>query len=256
MRPVAMMMAVRSGARQDQEKRVAESDAGPSARVHDPHANPQLAQALPRRPVREAPIRPAGAAVARVAQPQEPAAGLRVAHFVHDAAETAAQCAGLVFARGLTQFYVYGGQSGFAVDHGYNEKVASEGAKTMLGAAAAYGGFKAIESLASWYIRAQTPAQKARRARELGATEACLDAAVEMVTMPDDDNPGPAMNEGERIALARDLMHLVTVERSRVPPELWQAASSVGDDAHTLVNQLLRAARARAAAQASTSSAD
>lgn len=163
---------------------------------------------------------------------------------------------GLVFARGLAQFYVYGGQSGFAVDHGYNEKVASEGAKTMLGAAAAYGGFKAIESLASWYIRAQTPAQKARRARELGATEACLDAAVAMVTMPDDDNPGPAMNEGERIALARDLMHLVTVERSRVPPELWQAASSVGDDAHTLVNQLLRAARARAAAQASTSSAD
>lgn len=74
--------------------------------------------------------------------------------------------------------------------------------------------------------------------------------------MPDDDNPGPAMNEGERIALARDLMHLVTVERSRVPPELWQAASAVGDDAHTLVNQLLRAARARAAAQASTSSAD
>lgn len=56
MRPVAMTTAVRRGERQDQEKRVAESGAGPSARVHDPHANPQLVQALPRRPVREAPI--------------------------------------------------------------------------------------------------------------------------------------------------------------------------------------------------------
>ncbi|QEO98689.1 hypothetical protein XOCgx_3700 [Xanthomonas oryzae pv. oryzicola] len=256
MRPVAMTTAVRRGERQDQEKRVAESGAGPSARVHDPHANPQLVQALPRRPVREAPIRPAGQAVAQVAQPQEPAAGLRVAHFVHNVAEIAAMGSGLAFAHGLTQFYVYGGQSSFAADQSYNERVASEGAKKMLGAAAAYGGFKAIESLASWYIRAQTPGQRGLRARELGATEACLDAAVEMVTTPDDDNPGPAMNEGERIALAKDLMHLMTLERSRLPPDLWQAASGAGDDAHQLVNQLLLAARARAAEQASTSSAD
>lgn len=125
----------------------------------------------------------------------------------------------------------------------------------MLGAAAAYGGSKAIKSLASWYIRAQTPGQKALRARELGATKACLDAAVEMVTTPDDDNDGPAMNEGERIALAKDLLHLMTVERARLPPELWNAASGVGSDAHRLVTQLLQAARARAAEEASTSSA-
>ncbi len=255
MHPVAMTTAVRRGARQGQEERAAESDAGPCARVHDPHANPQLAQALPRRPVREAPLGPARA-FAHGAQPQEQAAGLRVAHLVHDAAETAAQGAGFAFASGLAQLYVYGGQSGFAVDPSYNERVASEGAKTMLGAAAAYGGFKAVEFLASWYIRTQTPRQKALRARELGATEACLDAAVEMVTTPDDDNPGPAMNEGERIALAKDLLHLMTVERSRLPPELWNAAGGVGDDAHRLVTQLLQAARARAAEQASPSSAD
>ncbi|WP_238982606.1 hypothetical protein, partial [Acinetobacter baumannii] len=59
---------------------------------------------------------------------------------------------GLAFTRGLTHFYVYGGQSGFAVDQSYNERVASEGANKMLVAAAAYGGFKAIESVASWYI--------------------------------------------------------------------------------------------------------
>ncbi len=164
--------------------------------------------------------------------------------------------AGLVFAIGLTQFYVSGGKSGFAVDPSYNERVASEGAKTMLGAAAAYGGSKAIKSLASWYIRTQTPGQKTLRARELGATEACLDAAVEMVTTPDDDNAGPAMNEGERLALARDLLNLMTVKRSRLPPELWNAASGVGSDAHKLVTQLLQAARARAAEEASTSSAD
>lgn len=111
MRPVAMTTAVRRGERQDQEKRVAESGAGPSARVHDPHVNPQLVQALPRRPVREAPIRPAGQAVAHVVQPQEPAAGLRVAHFVHHLAEIAAMGSGLAFARGLTQFYVYGGKA-------------------------------------------------------------------------------------------------------------------------------------------------
>lgn len=111
MRPVAMTTAVRRGERQDQEKRVAESGAGPSARVHDPHANPQLVQALPRRPVREAPIRPAGQAVAQVAQPQEPAAGLRVAHFVHNVAEIAAMGSGLAFTRGLTHFYVYGGKA-------------------------------------------------------------------------------------------------------------------------------------------------
>lgn len=110
MRPVAMTTAVHRGARQAQEERGAESDAGPSARVHDPHANTQLAQALPRRPVREAPLRPAGEAVDQVAQPQEPAARLRVAHFVHDAAATAAMGAGLVFARGLTQFYISGGE--------------------------------------------------------------------------------------------------------------------------------------------------
>ncbi|UKE64196.1 hypothetical protein KM547_10175 [Xanthomonas translucens pv. phlei] len=120
---------------------------------------------------------------------------------------------------------------------------------------------KAIDSFASRYIQvqAQIPRQslvrKADRARELGTTEACLDKAVEMVTMPEDDGAGPQLSVGEQMALAKDLLNVITAERSRLPPELWNAASNVGDDAHELVNRLLLAARERAAQEASTSSA-
>jgi hypothetical protein len=130
-----------------------------------------------------------------------------------------------------------------------------------MGAAAAFGGLKAIESFASRYIQvqAQIPrqslVQKADRARELGTTEACLDKAVEMVTMPEGDGPFADLGEGERTALAKDLMNISIAERSRLPPELWNAASNVGDNAHELVNRLLLAARDRAAQEASTSSA-
>ncbi|AZR28894.1 type III secretion system effector XopAV [Xanthomonas vasicola] len=252
-----MTTAVRRGAKQSQEDRVAASDAGPSARFHDPHANTQLAQSLPRRVVREAPLRPAGRAAAQGAQPQEQAAGVRVANAVRELADSAAVVgAGLVFAYGGKTFYKNSLQAGSAADPRYHESVALGGAKTMLGAAAAYGGLKAIEYLANGYIRAQARGQKGQRARELGTTEACLDAALEMVSTPDADNPGPDMNVGEQIALARDLMHLITVERSRLPPDLWNAASGVGGDAHRLVTQLLQAARARAVEEASTSSAN
>ncbi|AZR24764.1 type III secretion system effector XopAV [Xanthomonas vasicola] len=252
-----MTTAVRRGAKQSQEDRVAASDAGPSARFHDPHANTQLVQSLPRRVVREAPLRPAGEAAAQGAQPQEQAAGVRVANVVRELADSAAVLgAGLVFAYGAKTFYNHSIQGGSTADPSYDDRLALGGAKTMLGATVAYGGFKAIEYLADGYIRAQTRGQKAQRARELGTTEACLDAALEMVSTPDANNPGPDMNVGEQIALARDLLHLITVERSRLPLDLWNAASGVGGDAHRLVTQLLQAARARAVEEASTSSAD
>ncbi|WLA14392.1 hypothetical protein MO326_10195 [Xanthomonas translucens] len=103
--------------------------------------------------------------------------------------------------------------------------------------------------------RGQGRVQKAERARELGTTEACLDAAVDMVTMSEDDGPGAHLSVGEQTALAKDLLNVITAERSRLPQELWNAASNVGDDAHKLVNRLLLAARDRAAQEASTSSA-
>lgn len=45
---------------------------------------------------------------------------------------------------------------------------------------------------------------------------------------------------------SKRLLACVTAERSRLPQELWNAASNVGDDAHKLVNRLLLAARDRA----------
>ncbi len=113
--------------------------------------------------------------------------------------------------------------------------------------------------MAARYVQAQAGRHevptKAQRASELGTTEACLDETVDMVTRLDADHPGPAMNEGERLALARDLLNLITVERARLPPALWRAVSGAGNDAHALVTRLLQAARARAAEEASTSSA-
>ncbi|MFA0949453.1 hypothetical protein ACDH52_20295, partial [Xanthomonas fragariae] len=68
-----------------------------------------------------------------------------------------------------------------------------------------------------------------------------------------------APRAGERLheycrALAMDLIHLATADRSLLPSELWDAASGVGDDAYVLVDGLLSAARSRASAEASASS--
>ncbi|WP_426683803.1 hypothetical protein ABFU84_10035 [Xanthomonas translucens pv. undulosa] len=111
---------------------------------------------------------------------------------------------------------------------------------------------KTIESLASLYIQVQAQNRGQGRVQK---AEACLDAAVDMVTMSEDDGPGAHLSVGEQTALAKDLLNVITAERSRLPQELWNAASNVGDDPHKLVNRLLLAARDRAAQEASTSSA-
>ncbi len=170
MRPVAMTTAVRRGERQDQEKRVAESGAGPSARVHDPHANPQLVQALPRRPVREAPIRPAGQGCC----PSRAATGTsRWAARGPLCTQRSGDCCHGLWTRVHSWFdpllRLRGAKAASrltkAITRGSLQKVPIK----MLVAAAAYGGFKAIESVASWYIRAQTPGQRGLRARGIGS---------------------------------------------------------------------------------------
>ncbi|WP_372156939.1 type III secretion system effector XopAV [Xanthomonas campestris pv. fici] len=248
MRPLALTSVTRRGARREQQEGATVADAGPSAPAGDPHANTQLAQSLPRRPVREAPLRAPGA-------PR----GVHLANMGRAIAHVGA--AGATLLGGFAAIQAPAAAAyGYVKDDLYYKNLAVVSGYQAVGALAAFLGMGLADVLAARYVEAQTRwyevPTKAQRASELGATEACLDQAVDMVTRLDADPPGPAMDEGERLALARDLMHLMTVERSRLPPELWQAASGVGDDAHRLVTQLLQAARARAADEASTSSAD
>lgn len=248
MRPLALTSVTRRGARREQQEGATVADAGPSAPAGDPHANTQLAQSLPRRPVREAPLRAPGA-------PR----GVHLANMGRAIAHVGA--AGATLLGGFAAIQAPAAAAyGYFNDDLYYKNLAVVSGYQAVGALAAFLGMGLADVLAARYVEAQTRwyevPTKAQRASELGATEACLDQAVDMVTRLDADPPGPGMDEGERLALARDLMHLMTVERSRLPPELWQAASGVGDDAHRLVTQLLQAARARAADEASTSSAD
>ncbi|UKE71345.1 hypothetical protein K8O61_10685 [Xanthomonas cerealis pv. cerealis] len=244
-----MTSATRRVARHTQDGvATTEHEASSSARAQDPHTNTQLVQSLPRRPVREAPLR------------APDTAGVRMANVVRSTANNLAWCSGVVCTVVASKSFSNRKNGTFTVKPHYDD-IAWGNAKIAMGAAAAFGGLKTIESLASLYIqvqaqnRGQSPVQKAERARELGTTEACLDAAVEMVTMPEDGGPGAHLNVGEQAALAKDLLNVITAERSCLPPELWNAASNVGDDAPKLVNRLLLAARARAAQEASTSSA-
>ncbi|QDI03113.1 hypothetical protein E4A48_04860 [Xanthomonas cerealis pv. cerealis] len=254
MRPGTLTSATHRVASHTQEGVATEPEASSSARAQDPHANTQLVQSLPRRPVREAPLR------------APDTAGVRVANVVRSTADTLVSGSGHLFGAALAcSFYGTMQRNGIDPIHGnstdklYYDGVASASAKTAVGAVVAGCGLMAIKSFASRYIEAQIhgqgPVQKAERARELGTTEACLDAAVEMVTMPEDDGPGAHLNVGEQTALAKDLLNVITAQRACLPPELWKAASNVGDDAPKLVNRLLLAARARAAQEASTSSA-
>ncbi|MBD4098255.1 hypothetical protein GUH75_15135 [Xanthomonas citri pv. citri] len=248
MRPLALTSATRRGARREQQEGATVADAGPSAPASDPHANTQLAQNLPRRPVREAPLRapgtPHGAHLANV--------GRSIAYV---GAAGAALCGGFAALQAPAA-----AAYGYLNDDLYYKNLAVVSSCQAVGALAAFLGMRLADVMAAHYVEAQARwyevPTKAQRASELGTTEACLDEAVDMVTIFDADHPGPAMDGGEQLVLATDLLHLMTVERSRLPPELWQAASGVGDDAHRLVTQLLQAARARAADEASTSSAD
>ncbi|MDO7951001.1 type III secretion system effector XopAV [Xanthomonas euvesicatoria pv. eucalypti] len=248
MRPLALTSVTRRGARREQQEGATVADAGPPAPANDPHANTQLAQSLPRRLVREARLRapgtPRGVPLVNLGRTMAHLGAVGAAVWGGFAAIQAPAAAAY----------------GYFNDDLYYKNLAVVSGYQAVGALAAFLGMGLADVLAARYVEAQTRwyevPTKAQRASELGATEACLDQAVDMVTIFDADHPGPAMDGGEQLVLATDLLHLMTVERSRLPPELWQAASGVGDDAHRLVTQLLQAARARAADEASTSSAD
>ncbi len=247
MRPLALTSATRRGARREQPENATVADAGPSAPAGDPHANTQLAQSLPRRPVREAPLRAPGS-------PR----GVPLANLGRTMAHVGA--AGAAVWGGFAAIQAPAAAAyGYFNDDLYYKNLAVVSGYQAVGALATFLGMGLADVLAARYVEAQTRwyevPTRAQRASELGATEACLDQAVDMVTRLDADPPGPAMDEGERLALARDLMHLMTVERSRLPPDLWRAARGAGNDAYGLVARLLQAARARAAEEASTSSA-
>ncbi|MCC8911987.1 hypothetical protein LOF27_01000 [Xanthomonas euvesicatoria] len=247
MRPLALTSATRRGARREQPENATVADAGPSAPAGDPHANTQLAQSLPRRPVREAPLRAPGS-------PR----GVPLANLGRTMAHVGA--AGAAVWGGFAAIQAPAAAAyGYFNDDLYYKNLAVVSGYQAVGALATFLGMGLADVLAARYVEAQTRwyevPTRAQSASELGATEACLDQAVDMVTRLDADPPGPAMDEGERLALARDLMHLMTVERSRLPPDLWRAARGAGNDAYGLVARLLQAARARAAEEASTSSA-
>ncbi|WOB27581.1 hypothetical protein NYR95_06495 [Xanthomonas dyei] len=148
---------------------------------------------------------------------------------------------------------------GYATDDAWLKNYANVSVSTALSFYPPMIGLYAVEYLAAWYLQAQAQEQAnvpiAVRANELGMTETCLYAAIEMVSLLDADTPGPDMSEGERNALAMDLKNLVTEDRSRLPSDLWDAANGVGDDAYKLVSNLLEVARHRASAEACASTA-
>ncbi|MFC7521592.1 type III secretion system effector XopAV [Xanthomonas populi] len=245
MRPVNLTSATRRGARQVEDDLPAQGASSP-AQQGDPQGNTQLMQDLrPRLPVRAARLRerPIGVQIANV--------GRQVSRVGTVAASLVAVPSGLNALQAP-----FATIWGHATDDAWWKNYAVATAVPFLASLGAMGAAASVGRMADWYLQAQAQSTvtKSARANELGITEDCLDAAIEMVTMPDADTSAPEMSEGERTALAMDLMNLATADRSRIPPELWRAASGVGGDADTLVDHLLSAARSRASAEASASS--
>lgn len=232
MRPVSWASMTRR--RDGQEQEGAATGAGASGSSGDTHGNAQL-EGLPRRPVREAQlVEPRLPVSVRVAQQVSRIAALPLGAFLG--------INGL--ASSVSAVYAYAADAEFCKDFA---RLTGSGA---IVSAMAIGGINLADYLIVCYLRAQRRrpgVQKVDRASELGTTVACLDDAVEMVTMPDAGGPGDHLSEGERVALAKDLLNLITAERSRLPSQLWNAARGVRD-AHVLVERLLAAARERAAA--------
>ncbi|APP79819.1 MULTISPECIES: type III secretion system effector XopAV [Xanthomonas] len=236
----------REAVRHDQREAQAPREVGYSSQRGDPQANPQLKQDLSRAPVRaarlKAPRVPIGVHIANT--------GLQAARFATSAVAGPAEAAVLD---------VVHAPAAAAYEYAKGEVSWKKNAGVTLAPALAYavvmGTLSAVQYLANRYLQAQsqTSVSKADRAKELGVTEACLDAAVAMVNKGEVAGPGGEMTEEEAAALAADLQNLATADRSRLPPELWRAASGVGDDACALVTRLLLAARARASAEASAS---
>ncbi|WP_429001341.1 type III secretion system effector XopAV [Xanthomonas arboricola] len=266
---VNLTSATRRGARHDQHDqhdRPAVRDVGPSSQQADPHATTQLTENLRPRPAVRA---------ARLQEPDIPVGiGVPIANVVQGVAGI-----GLVTLSVPTVATCLNAASGsFQAAHRYVRGDATWMAHAQAAAAPALfcitaaGGLYSAHQLAASYLQVQArraaqaqarvPLIRAVRAHELGITEECLNSAIMMVTMrdaesdadSDEDTSPPEMTEWERTVLSEDLMYLVTAERSRLPPELWRAASGAGN-ACTLVNNLLAAARRRASEGDSASSA-
>ncbi|CAD7738595.1 hypothetical protein LMG31886_31680 [Xanthomonas hydrangeae] len=247
MSPIPVTSAGLGAARHDPHDVQAPREVGSPSQRGDPQANTQLKQDLPRAPVRAARLRarsvPIGVQIANT--------GLHAARFAASAVAGPAEAAVLDAVHAPA-----------AAAHAYarGELSWKKNAGVTLAPALAYavvmGTLSAVQYLANRYLQAQpqTNVSKADRAKELGVTEACLDAAIAMVNNGEATGLEGEMNEEEAAALAADLQNLATADRSQLPPELWRAARGVGDDACALVTQLLLAARARASAEASASS--
>ncbi|XUP36796.1 type III secretion system effector XopAV (plasmid) [Xanthomonas axonopodis pv. vasculorum] len=231
MRPVSWSIT-RGGRRPEQEG--AATGASSSGSASERHANAQL-EGLPRRPVREAQLVEPGLPVSvRVAQHVSRIANLPL---------------GALFSFNSIASSISGAY-GYLADDEYYRNYATLSGKGALASAVAIAGVNLADYLIVSYLRVQRRApavQKADRARELGTTVTCLDEAVEMVTMPDAGGPGDDLTMGEQVVLAKDLLNLITAQRSRLPSQLWNAAFGVRE-ADVLVNRLLAAARDRAAA--------
>ncbi|AOD16513.1 hypothetical protein BER93_05610 [Xanthomonas fragariae] len=250
-----MTSATRRPVRQDHKDVPAEAGVGSTSQADDPQVNTQLAQRLPRPPVRAARLREP-----REAREPNRRIGVRIASRGLQVAGAGSKLAAFISVANALQI-PFTGAYGHATDDAWWKNYSKCLVVPVMASLGAVVAMSAVGHLAAWYLQAQqqppftqTTVKKAARARELGITEECLDAAIEMVTMLDTDTPAPEMNEGERNALAMDLMHLATADRSVLPSELWDVASGVGDDAYALVNGLLSAARSRASAEASASS--
>lgn len=204
MRPLALTSATRRGARREQQEGATVADAGPSAPASDPHANTQLAQNLPRRPVREAPLRapgtPHGAHLANV--------GRSIAYV---GAAGAALCGGFAALQAPAA-----AAYGYLNDDLYYKNLAVVSSCQAVGALAAFLGMRLADVMAARYVEAQARwyevPTKAQRASELGTTEACLDEAVDMVTIFDADHPGPAMGVDDIRHCIHRPDHLILLE--------------------------------------------
>ncbi|WP_237650442.1 type III secretion system effector XopAV [Xanthomonas translucens] len=175
-------------------------------------------QDLPQRPARPVPVR----------APPVPT-GQRIAGHVANVASATAAIVGIAsIAPSIIGFF------GLMLD---KEHMAKYGGIATLAGFTTTGALKAIQRTASKYAHGHNITG---RASALGTSRACLDRAVELVTMPDEhERAAHPMREGENNSLAMDLKNLATLPPSRLDPGLWNAARNAGEDAGALIDALL-----------------
>ncbi|WP_231104198.1 type III secretion system effector XopAV [Xanthomonas graminis] len=193
-----------------------ERNGAPSSQRTEAQIDARL-QDLPRQPARTAPLR------APPASTRQRIAG-RVAG-VADATATVIGIASITTPAAGFVSYISG-----------NQRIAEYSGIAFLAGAATTGTLAAIKRLASTYAYGNN---LPGRASALGISQATLRTAVDLVTVPEEDERDALpMNDAERNALALDLMHLATMDHSRLDPGLWNAAHSAGDNADALIEAL------------------